>query len=447
MKNILENLELKLLQTKKENAEKLNKIETEFKKEFGAFLDTIIWIDNLWFNRYINVAFQLERLDNKDKNNKEIFLNSVKKALELFPINQLKKEIFLKKIKNLWDKKEKINDIFIKKTSINKDKNFPIIEDLIKYWELNQDDLLKISLKYKEKKDFLDAISILSEDKKELIKAHYYELNDYKSEKRIESFQNDFSSEIKKSKYLRIYPKILRFIWKNYWKLRLRKKVESKKDRLRRMFKIAFLKLYRLKYSWIDITKILNKIDSLDDIDEMISLLLKFFEVLKQNPKLEEDYIIWEEIEEVEEIKTEAEENKEKILFLEKNTIKVNDIFEKVDKKLSKQELDELLDEEVDLLWNEFKKRTITHAWILNDNLSQESWEQEDNEEDENLEEIDIEEYYEELKNKQEKLEKKKIKLFLNWEYDKLDELNDELLKLMVKMEKLDKILEEKNSN
>jgi hypothetical protein len=37
MKNNLENLELKLIQTKIENSEKLNVIETEYKNEYSDF--------------------------------------------------------------------------------------------------------------------------------------------------------------------------------------------------------------------------------------------------------------------------------------------------------------------------------------------------------------------------------------------------------------------------
>jgi hypothetical protein len=52
-----------------------------------------------------------------------------------------------------------------------------------------------------------------------------------------------------------------------------------------------------------------------------------------------------------------------------------------------------------------------------------------------------LEEYYEELKNEFEHLEKKKNKLFLEWNYDVLDDINDELLELIVKLEKISKIL------
>jgi hypothetical protein len=58
----------------------------------------------------------------------------------------------------------------------------------------------------------LDSISVLSDEKKEIVKQNYFELNNTKAEDRIESFKNDFSAEIKNSKLLQIYPKVLKFI-------------------------------------------------------------------------------------------------------------------------------------------------------------------------------------------------------------------------------------------
>ncbi len=434
MKNNLENLELKLAQTKKENAKKLDKIDAKFKKEFSGFLDTFLKGDNLGFKRYILVDFQLERLDNLDKTDLEILKNSFKKALEVLPLSQEKKEVLEKKFFLLLSKNKLFEKIFLKNNDLRKDKNYPILKDLKKHWFLDENDLIQLSLKYKETHNFLDSISVLSDEKKEIVKHNYFELNNTKIEDRIKNFENDFKQEIKNSKLLKIYPKIIRFIGKNYFKLKLKNKIESKKDRLRRLYKIAFLKLYRLKYSGIDIDKILQKIDTLEDFDDFINLIIKYFEVLKQNPNLQKDYIVSEEVEDVENILNEAEKNKEKILTSEKNTIKVNEIFEKHDKKITENNLEELLSDSIDLVWKEFVNRN--NAWIYAD-FNQDLEESED----ELLDEDDLEKYYENLKKEYEELEKKKQKLFLEWKYDELDNLNEELLKLLTRLEKLEKLL------
>ncbi len=445
MKNKLENLELKLFQTRKENAEKLDKIETEFKKQYSDFLDLLDFQDNIWFKRYLNVYFQLGKIDNPSKNNNEIFFNAFLKSIEILPINTDKKDILKNKVlKILRVNNSKISDIseqFIKNSDLHKNYNFPILEWLNNHWVLDKNDLINISLKYKKTKNFLESIKILDLNKIEIIKSNYFELNNTWIEKRQENFEIDFKKEINNSKLLKVYPKVLKFIWKNYFRLKLKNKVESKKDRLRRLYKIAFLKLYRLKYSWIDIDKIIERINTIDDFDEFINLIIKYFEVLKQNPNLQKDFIISEDIDEVNAIWEEAEENKQKILFSEKNTIKVNELLENTEKKLTKNELEDLLWEDVDLIWNEFRNRISINAWILNknNNISNEDWE---DEEDEELnEDIDIEEYYEDLKWEYEQLEKRKSKSFSKWDYEQLDKINNELLDLMIKLEKIQKIL------
>ncbi len=439
MKNNLENLELKLLQTRKENAEKLNKIESKFKKEFGNFLDIVFSQENLWFKRFINVAFQLEKLDNPELNDKEILKNSFKKALNIFPLELKRKNILETKFFSLLDKNFSFENIFLKNNDLRRDYNYPVLEALEKHNILNKDDLIKISLKFKETNNFLDSINVLSEEKKQIVKNHYYELNDDKTEERQENFKNDFKKEIWNSKVLKIYPKILKFIWKNYFRLKLKNKVESKKDRLKRVYKIIFLKLYRLKYSWIDIDKIIQKINSIDDFEDFLNLIIKYFEVLKQNPKLQKDYLVTEEIDDINQLKNQAEENKDKILFLEKNTIKVNDVFEETENKITQDNLDYLLSDNVDLIWNEFINREV-NVWIYDDKnfIDDEN----DKDDEEEVDETNLEDYYEILKKEYEEIEKKKSKLFLNWEYDKLDDLNEELIDLFLKIQKIEKLLD-----
>jgi len=139
------------------------------------------------------------------------------------PINKEKKEILENKIiklvkTNCLYKKEStegfnpLQILFIDNSDLHKNKNYPILESLEKLNMLNKQDLLKISLKFKETKNFLDSISVLKSDKFNLIKSNYFELNNTKSENRIESFKNDFSEEIGVSENIQIYPKVLKFI-------------------------------------------------------------------------------------------------------------------------------------------------------------------------------------------------------------------------------------------
>ena len=198
------------------------------------------------------------------------------------------------------------------------------------------------------------------------------------------------------------------------------------------IFKIAFLRLYRLKYSGIDINEILRKIESLDDLDSMISLLLKFFEELKENPVLQKDYVISDEIEETENLLNEAEENKEKSLFTEENVIKASELLEEVENKLTNADLEKILSEDVDLVWENFIDRSVGKLKEAKEKIEEKS---------EEIDEDDLLKIFEELKEKVFELEEQKRLMFLNWNYDEIDSLNIELIKVLKNLEKMKKLL------
>lgn len=430
---ILENLELKLSQTRLEDKEKFDIIEQNFKSEFWVFLENIFPNDNSWIKRMVSAYFQLEKIDNESKNNTEIFSNSLKKSLENISLSKEKKEKLFTKITNLEKNKNFFEEKLTLSSDISKDTNYPILESLKEKEILTSSDLIDVSLKYKEKKNFLESINVLTEDKIEIIKKHFFELNDTKTEDRINNFKSDFKNEVESSKNLQIYPKVINFIWKNYFKLRLKNKVETKVERLRRMFKIAFLKLYRLKYSWIDITEILKKIETLSDLDSFVNLLLKFFEQLKQNPNLQKDYVVSDDIEEVENLVSEAENNKEKSIFTENKIIEASKLLEETEKKLTHDDLEKILSEEVDLVWWNFVDRSEKNEnckFIFSDL-----------EKKEEIKEEDLFEIFENLKQELFETEEKKRKMFLLGNYDEIDILNDELIKILKKIEKIKKLL------
>ena len=198
------------------------------------------------------------------------------------------------------------------------------------------------------------------------------------------------------------------------------------------MFKIAFLRLYRLKYSGIDINEILRKIESLDDLDSMISLLLKFFEELKENPVLQKDYVVSDEIEETENLLNEAEENKEKSLFTEENVIKASELLEEVENKLTNADLEKILSEDVDLVWENFIDRSVGKLKEAKEKIEEKS---------EEIDEDDLLKIFEELKEKVFELEEQKRLMFLDGNYDEIDNLNIELIKVLKNLEKMKKLL------
>jgi hypothetical protein len=65
----------------------------------------------------------------------------------------------------------------------------------------------------------------------------------------------------------------------------------------------------------------------MEDFESMFTLLMKLIDIIPENNELLEKFSIKEEIDEVEEIITEAELNKEKILSSEESTIKICEII------------------------------------------------------------------------------------------------------------------------
>ena len=137
--NILENLELKLQQTKAENKEKIDKIENEFKTGYSAFLENIFKNDSSGIKRFVSAYFQLEKLDNPEKSDNEIFFNSLNKSVENLYLSKEKKENLVLKISNLEKNKDFFSEKIIQNSDISKDVNYPLLEDLEKKMNFNKD--------------------------------------------------------------------------------------------------------------------------------------------------------------------------------------------------------------------------------------------------------------------------------------------------------------------
>ena len=164
----------------------------------------------------------------------------------------------------------------------------------------------------------------------------------------------------------------------------------------------------------------------------MISLLLKFFEELKENPVLQKDYVVSDEIEETENLLNEAEENKEKSLFTEENVIKASELLEEVENKLTNADLEKILSEDVDLVWENFIDRSVGKLKEAKEKIEEKS---------EEIDEDDLLKIFEELKEKVFELEEQKRLMFLNGNYDEIDSLNIELIKVLKNLEKMKKLL------
>lgn len=432
----IENIELKLSQSRNENSEKLDKIENEFNNEYWDLFNHLLQNDNLWLKRIISVYFQLQKLDYPEKTNNSILRESLIKWLDTIPLNWENKNFLFSKFEFILKNKNIVSENIIQHSDLKKDWNYAILESLLEYWNLNNNDIINISLKYKESWNFLESIVVLSEEKKELIKLNLNTLKSTSSHQKEKEFKNEFKDEISSSTLIQKYPRIINFIWKNYFKLKIKNKVESKNQRFKRLLKTAFLRLYKLRNLWIDINSIINKIDSLNDFEKLVSLLLKFFEELKQNPSIKQDYIVSDELENIQDLVNKWNLNKEKILFSESKIIKFSQVLEQWEKNIQEQDLEKILSEETWLVWWELINNSFQKTWFL---MGEES--EDDEIEEEINKQINLEDFLEKLKKELFELEDKKRKMFLNWDFEQIDLINDSLLKLDFKILKVKKIL------
>ena len=481
----LENLEIKLQNAKQENAEVFEQVESDYKQNYKDFVDGFFKTDVLGAKKSISALFQLEAFNGSSKEKSlEIALE---KWLKILPLKLNQKEQLKDQILQLSNKREKFSEIFENNSDFSKDYNYPVLEDLLAQKVLNKADMLSIYSWYQNTWDIRLSLWKLPTDKREVVTSYFYSLNSSKREERISWFSDEYSWEIAKMQKQFDWPIVdwvVSFVWRNFFKMKpYKKKIESKKLRLRRTFKVALLKLLRIKYSGFNVEKLIKQIDSLDDFESMFRLLQKLIDVIPENGELLEKYSIQEQVDEVEEAIIESEWNKEKILAWEEITVKACTLINDTEQKLDRKTLDKILDDDTDIVWDELKFRKIppsqpfplqeeevaenwwnlldwgeveeVNAWILaeSNSLPPEGGKYPKGDggfdDEETKEEIIWEEElaikYNELKTEYNILEKKKQNIFASWDFDMLDEINEEILSLMVKLEKVTLLIGEDN--
>jgi len=466
----IENLEIKLKNARESNEKAFEKFEKIYLENYKKFVENIFKTDILWVKKIIWAVFQLELLNGKQNN--EAFQIAVEKATKTLPLSVEKKEKLKNKILKLENKKQNLSEIFIKNNDLKKDKNFPIIESLFERKILDNSDLLVITSEFSKKWNIKNSLNSLVKEKKEIIKEYIYLSNWINKEEKINSFKSEYYSELKEieKKYpSNIIDWVVKFVWRSFFKMKpYKKNLESRKLRLKRTFKIALLRLLRIKYRWYNIEELVKKINSMQDFESMFKLIMKLIDIIPENDELLEKFSLAEEADEVESLISESEKNKEKILDWEESTIKICELLDETDKKLDKKTLDKLLDDDIDIIWNEIKVRwkkienaniwdwqnvwnlldwwTISkiNSWILISNLESNNSEWEEDDDEEEIEELttsDLEIIYNEIKLDFSILDKQKLEYLINDDFENLWKTIDKLAKIQIKLEKIEKLL------
>lgn len=466
-KNSLENFEAKIANARIENEKAFEKFEKLYNDNYKEFLEWFFKNDILWSKKIISAVFQLELLNWKTNN--EAFKIAVGKWINILPLKLDKQDKLKNKILKLETKKSKISEIFIKNTNLSRDKYFPIIESLIERKILDNSDLILISWDFIKSWNIKNSLDHLKKEKINIINKYIYLANSTKKEEKIWAFKNEFNLEIKEiSKKFpqNIIDWVVKYVGRNFFKMKpYKKNIESKKLRLKRTFKLALLKILRIKFSWYNIEELINKINSMEDFESMFKLIMKLIDIIPENSELLEKFTITEDIDEIEENITEAEKNKQTILSWEKSTIKICELLDESEKKLNKKLLDKILDDDISIVWNEILSRKkeklntnwagnnvwnlldwwnikMINAWILDqDNNIEVEDEDEDEDEFEELTTNDLERIYNEVKLDFSILDKQKLEYLISDDYENLELTIDKITKIQIKLEKIEKLL------
>ena len=463
--NNIENLELKLKNALEENAEVFHEAEKAYDETYRNFVDHFFESDILWASRNISGAFQLEYFNilishkGNNKNsplqntqNLEIaFKDALHTWLKNLPIESEKKEKLQSKMVNLSQKKEDYKEIFTRNTEFTRDSNYPILENLLSQKVISESELLRIYSSFQKTKNIKLSLQNIPKEKKSIILEYFYEVNSWEKEERIDNFKREYHSEIEKLNSTYSWPIIewvVSFVGRNFLQLKpYKNKNESKTMRLRRTFKMALLKLLRIKYSGFWIESLLKKVENLEDFESLFAMMHKLIDIIPENSEVLEHYTIQEDIDEAHEIVTEAENNKEKILSWEEATLEVCSLIGDIEHTLDQKMLDKILSDDVDIVGDTVKFRdTLTHkedvklawqnnSWNLLDwwkTLKINNWilfhtqwllqndsQEKEEEDDIPLSETELIQTYHALKIEYSIAEKKKQKMFAYWQFDR----------------------------
>ncbi len=444
-----ENLEVRLQKIREESSEIFEESEKVFWEKYEKQMKALFSRDILGARKNIKALFQLKYVDTvqceKKRDSKEIFRLSVEKVIATFPLSLEEKQQLSTKILSLWEKNIIELNKYYQLNSLEMDPLYPLIEELLQDEEISFEEIFLLQKSYQSHKNLQTALEYVPENMRSLILqsiSPIFSLGEWDGE---EAFRNEYHQDIRtiEQKGLNIFP-LIRFISRSYFRNPGKfKKRESARRRMRRTFKMALLRILRMKFGSIDAQKLMKQFDQCETFTEMMHLLYQLFEILGENSEMKESFQAIEEIEFVDKLIIKAEHTKEKILQWEQITARVSNIISDTDARLEEGILERVLDSDTHFHGDEI---LFAHG---DDDMAGIYAETTDISEDEKDEDDVVDEgdtlqgNYQRLKDRFQEVEEEKRKAFLTGEYDKIDVFNERLLHLESKMEKISKLLGE----
>lgn len=207
---------------------------------------------------------------------------------------------------------------------------------------------------------------------------------------------------------------------------------------------MALLRLLRAKLGNIDAEIIIKRFEDGEGFDDYFLLLFQLLEVIDENPDGEEVYHILKLEEDAEKLVYTAEETKKKILEGEKLTANISKLIGETDAELEQWILGKILDDDTHFHGEEilFGHGDTEIAWVYAE--SQKKDEDDEDELEDIIDEGDtLRGNYERLKEYFTQVDEEKRKAFWEWNYDIIDTLNEKLMRIQSRIEKIWKLLGE----
>ena len=445
-----ENFDLRLKKLREESREDFERAEKIFEEHFKQTLESIFPRDVLGVKRYISGFFSVGYIDIlhiwEKPQNEVLFQKAVSQSLHLLPLSDIKKQELQKNIISL-DQKKSIQEQYIgKRDDIFRDPFFALVEDFSLDGNISQEEFIILEHHYSKEKDFLKAIDILPSHTKRLFQHHIEQLFSGGENEKQDAFRSEYHQELQllEKRWYNIFP-VIRFVSPWYYKSPGKlKSYEDPRRRLIRTFKMALLRLLRAKLGNIDAEIIIKRFEDGEGFDDYFLLLFQLLEVIDENPDGEEVYHILKLEEDTQKLVYTAEETKKKILEGEKLTANISKLIGETDAELEQWILGKILDDDTHFHGEEilFGHGDTEMAWVYAE--SQKKDEDDEDELEDIIDEGDtLRGNYERLKEYFTQVDEEKRKAFWEWNYDIIDTLNEKLMRIQSRIEKIGKLLGE----
>lgn len=220
--------------------------------------------------------------------------------------------------------------------------DFPLIESIFADGKLSQEEFFLIQQHYQLSQSLTSSLQKISPRSRQNIEQEQAQLSVSTRSLRKQEFESEYAASLQHLE-VRGYQvqQVVPFVAQSYY--RPKNRFESSKERLKRTWKIALLKLIQTRFGNINIEALLKKFELCESFEDFFLLLYKLFEILEEDSEAQTSFHQREEKDEVHNLLQEAQARKQKILAGEKVTARIGELFAQDEAHMEQAVLDKLL--------------------------------------------------------------------------------------------------------